>query len=114
MNKVRCWKLLLTGDTAGLVFDPSDDCSTHPAYYKRVLVVEASALDALRARVAEQDAQIKSMARLLLECRDALPAISLTSARLHGIDLTLADRMEAQLESYARETGRGSRNWRLD
>ncbi len=40
------------------------------------------------------------LARLLLEARDALPAISITSARLHGIDLTLAERIESALEIW--------------
>lgn len=38
---------------------------------------------------------------LLLEARDALPAISLTSARLHGVSLTLADRIETAIEPWA-------------
>lgn len=40
------------------------------------------------------------LARLLLEARDALPAISLASARLHRIDLSLADRIEDALEPW--------------
>ena len=40
------------------------------------------------------------LARLLLEARDALPAITLASARLRGVDLTLADRIEAALEPW--------------
>ncbi len=44
--------------------------------------------------------QCKELAVLLLECRDALPAISQTSARLHGVSLTLADRIEAALEPW--------------
>lgn len=39
-------------------------------------------------------------ARLLLECRDALPAISKTAARLHGIDLSLADRITEILKPW--------------
>ncbi len=46
------------------------------------------------------DPRTKHLAKLLLECRDALPAISLASARLHGIDLTLADRIESALEPW--------------
>lgn len=38
--------------------------------------------------------------RLLLECRDALPHITLAAARLAGLDLTLADRIEALLEPW--------------
>jgi hypothetical protein len=37
---------------------------------------------------------------LLLEARDALPAISLASARLHNVDLTLADRIERAIEPW--------------
>lgn len=40
------------------------------------------------------------LAKLLLEARDALPAISLASAKLHGINLTLADRIEDALEPW--------------
>lgn len=40
------------------------------------------------------------LARLLIECRDALPAISLASARLHGVRLDLADRIEQALEPW--------------
>jgi hypothetical protein len=45
--------------------------------------------------------QCNSLARLLVECRDALPAISTVSARLYHIDLTLADRIDAALEPWA-------------
>ena len=40
------------------------------------------------------------LARLLIECRDALPAITLTSAKLHNIDLTLATRIEDALKPW--------------
>jgi hypothetical protein len=40
------------------------------------------------------------LAYLLLECRDALPAISLASARLHNIDLSLASRIEDALAPW--------------
>lgn len=50
-------------------------------------------------QLLQQDKVIR-MARLLLECRDALPAISLTSAKLHGVSLTLADRIEEELEPW--------------
>lgn len=42
----------------------------------------------------------KELARLLLEARDALPAISQVSARLRNIDLSLADRIERALEPW--------------
>jgi len=44
--------------------------------------------------------KIKEMAELLLECRDALPAISIASAKLHGLSLSLADRVEDCLEPW--------------
>jgi hypothetical protein len=40
------------------------------------------------------------LAILLLECRDALPAISLVSAKLRGVKLDLADRIEDALEPW--------------
>jgi hypothetical protein len=40
------------------------------------------------------------LARLLVECRDALPAISTTSARLHNVSLSLADRIETAIEPW--------------
>ena len=40
------------------------------------------------------------LARLLIECRDALPAITIASARLRRIDLTLADRIEVALRPW--------------
>lgn len=43
----------------------------------------------------------REMFLLLIECRDALPAIQLATARLRGIDLKLADRIDACLEPWA-------------
>lgn len=40
------------------------------------------------------------LAKLLIECRDALPAISIVSARLHHVDLSLADRIEEVLKPW--------------
>lgn len=42
----------------------------------------------------------KQLLALLLECRDALPAISAASARLHNVSLSLADRIEAAMEPW--------------
>jgi hypothetical protein len=42
----------------------------------------------------------KELATLLLEARDALPAITLSSAKLHNIRLDLADRIETALEPW--------------
>lgn len=43
---------------------------------------------------------VPDWAHLLLECRDALPAITKEAARMHGIDLTLPDRIEALLKPW--------------
>ena len=51
-------------------------------------------------RIEDKNEKIKQAANLLLEARDALPAISLTSAKLRGLDLTLADRIEDWLEPW--------------
>ncbi len=50
--------------------------------------------------IEEYDQKLKECLRLLIECRDALPAISVTAARLHHVSLTLADRIEACLEPW--------------
>lgn len=44
--------------------------------------------------------KMREMISLLIECRDALPAINLTCARLRGIDLSLADRIEKCLKPW--------------
>ena len=44
--------------------------------------------------------KMREMITLLIECRDALPAISLVSAKLHGVDLGLADKIEACLKPW--------------
>lgn len=48
----------------------------------------------------EHQAKLKELLPLLLECRDALPAITIDRARLHRVDLTLADRIETALEPW--------------
>lgn len=54
----------------------------------------AAELDALRARVAELEERLDAMIPLFEEARDALPAITLESAKLRGIRLDLAYRMD--------------------
>ena len=44
--------------------------------------------------------KLEAMATLLVECRDALPAISLVAAKLHGVRLDLADRIETELKPW--------------
>ncbi|UEM08022.1 hypothetical protein JL101_035825 (plasmid) [Skermanella rosea] len=46
------------------------------------------------AKIEDYKAKCEEMFDLLLEARDALPAISLASARLHNVDLSLGDRIE--------------------
>lgn len=45
-------------------------------------------------RMVDPEAKVKTLIDLLIECRDALPAIPLVNARLRGVSLTLADRIE--------------------
>jgi len=49
--------------------------------------------------------KMKEMILLLIECRDALPAISMTSAKLRDIDLSLADRVDDCLVPWEVEEG---------
>jgi len=48
----------------------------------------------------DKEEKIKEMVMLLIECRDALPAITLVSAKLRGVDLSLADRIEDCLRPW--------------
>lgn len=48
----------------------------------------------------DKEEKIREMILLLIECRDALPAITMTVARLRGIDLSLADRIESCLKPW--------------
>ena len=44
--------------------------------------------------------KVKEIITLLIECRDALPAISMTAAKLHKLDLGLADRIAECLKPW--------------
>jgi hypothetical protein len=48
----------------------------------------------------EWQAKGKELLALLLECRDALPAINTVQARIHNVSLTLAYRIEAAMEPW--------------
>jgi len=50
--------------------------------------------------IVDKDKKIIEMANLLLEARDALPAVTTASAKLYGIDLTLANRIEDCLKPW--------------
>jgi hypothetical protein len=54
----------------------------------------------IKEKVGDPWQKIREMVLLLIECRDALPAITLTSAQLRGIDLRLADKIEDCLEPW--------------
>lgn len=56
--------------------------------------------DLERMRASPDYGKMKEMINLLVECRDALPAISVTNAKLHGVDLSLANRIELCLEPW--------------
>lgn len=47
-----------------------------------------------------RDERTWALARLLIECRDALPAITVTQLRLHNISPTLCDRIDQALEPW--------------
>ena len=48
------------------------------------------------------------LARLLVECRDALPAITKSQAALHNVSLSLAERIEIALEPWEVKPGEQS------
>jgi len=48
----------------------------------------------------DKEEKIKEMVKLLIECRDALPAITMAAAKLRDIDLRLADRIEDCLRPW--------------
>ena len=60
----------------------------------------AQNIHALADEVDRLEKHRKEMALLLIEARDALPAISMVAAKLHHVDLTLADRIEKTLEPW--------------
>jgi len=62
----------------------------------------AESKQSLRAENERLENRLSEIMPLFEEARDALPALSLTSAKLHRVDLTLADRMDAV----------GMRDWR--
>jgi len=48
----------------------------------------------------KDDLRTWELVRLLIESRDALPAITMASARLRGVDLTLGSRIEDALKPW--------------
>ena len=61
---------------------------------------EVTKTTAKPATLEEWEAKGKQFLALLLECRDALPAINTVSARLHNVRLDLADRIETAMEPW--------------
>lgn len=66
-----------------------------------------SEFDKARMEESPDYPKMKEMILLLIECRDALPAISLASAKMHGVDLTLADRIEDCLKPWETDDPNG-------
>ena len=48
----------------------------------------------------EHKSKLRELLALLLECRDALPAITLVRAKLYRVRLDLAERIERALEPW--------------
>lgn len=59
-------------------------------------------MNAVTEKLTEAEAKehLTRVLCLLLEARDALPAIPLANARLHNIRLDLADRIERAMEPW--------------
>ena len=53
-----------------------------------------------RLRASPDYPKVCDIIGLLIECRDALPAISTVAARLHNVDLSLAERIEQCLKPW--------------
>lgn len=47
-----------------------------------------------------KDPRTWELVQLLVECRDALPAITIVRARLYDVSLTLGDRIESAIEPW--------------
>jgi hypothetical protein len=52
-------------------------------------------------RAWAKDPRAWALAQLLIECRDALPALTTVQCRLHNISPSLADRIDTALEPWA-------------
>lgn len=59
-----------------------------------------SEFDKKRMEESPDYPKVKEIIRLLIECRDALPAISMAAAKLRGLDLRLADRIQECLKPW--------------
>lgn len=51
-------------------------------------------------RIEDKDEKIREAAKLLLECRDALPAITVVQQKLHKVSEDLDKRIEDWLEPW--------------
>lgn len=69
-------------------------CDTEPFGFKK------KGFDKERLKASPDYPKVWEIILLLIEARDALPAITLTAAKLRRIDLTLADRIEKCLEPW--------------
>lgn len=64
--------------------------------------------------VTDWKAKACELARLLIVCRDALPAISTASARLHGVPLDLDKQIEAALEPWRIDNEDEAAKWQRE
>ena len=67
---------------------------------KTIKVKQMSEFNKKRMQESPDYPKVKELIILLIECRDALPAISMASAKLHNLDLKLADRIEECLKPW--------------
>ena len=70
------------------------------AYHEYKLANPENAIEGNTRPPIDWEVKAIELGKLLLEARDALPAITEASIRLHNIDLTLADRIENALEIW--------------
>ena len=66
--------------------------------------------DVAVGRYREAADQMERMARVLIKCRDALPAISTVNARLYNIPLDLDKQIEECLEPWLIKEGETGEN----
>lgn len=86
-------KELLTTNTRPSRLNYPDGSGDLP-FYVALCTWQGNELDRLSAERDALKARLQAMMPLFQEARDALTAIPLSSAKLHGLDLSLADRMD--------------------
>ena len=95
-----CGKPIYTGDVIVRSTSGAVPVAGHAACDPDFSVGGCSPAESPRGAPIIKCEKCVELARLLIECKDALPAISMASAKLHGIRLDLADRIEAALKPW--------------